>query len=205
MPGMLFPYAPGIYPLMAQASFSPAKAEFEKVRMAKTGPATASHKPTIGAISTSGTGDAMAGSEGCAGVVLFPKEEQLTRLLDTPFANLIPPQQVSEFPLQSSLNQSIPPSGPSTHLALADSLSLCIPTQTEQWPSVGQRLSLSPNLISSPLVKSLPVLDLSRNHSTIITSSITQEQIAQSSAGLPEIASNAGTLATDLIGIQVAI
>ena len=187
MLGMLFSYAPGIYPLIAQASFSPAKAESAKVnvRMAKAGPATPSHKPTVGAMSTSGTGDAMARSEGAAGVVLFAQQEQLTRLLDTTFDTLIPPQRVSGFSLQSSLNQSISPSGPSTHPALADSLRLRIPTQTAEWPSVRERLSCSPNPISSPLVNSLPALDLSRNHSTI-TSSITQEQIAQGRVGLAE-------------------
>ena len=71
---MLFHYAPGIYPLSAQASFSAAKAESAKVRMAKAEPATRSHKPTVGAMSTSGTGDAMAGSVGGAGVVLIPKK-----------------------------------------------------------------------------------------------------------------------------------
>ena len=136
-------------------------------------------------MSTSGTGDAMAGSEGGAGVVIFPRQEQLTRLLDTHFANLIPPQRVSGFPLQSSLNQSISPSRPSTHPALADSLCLRIPTQTAQLSSVGQRLSCRPNPISSPLDNSIPALDLSRNHSRTISSSITQEQIAQERAGLP--------------------
>ena len=80
-------------------------------------PATPSLKPTVCAMSTSGTGDAMAGSEYVAGEVLFPQQEQLTRLLDTPFANLTPPQRVSGFSLQSSQNQSISPSGPSTHSA----------------------------------------------------------------------------------------
>ena len=51
----------------------------ENVCMAKAGQAPSSHKPTVCAKSTSGTGDGISGCEGGACVVLFPQQEQLTR------------------------------------------------------------------------------------------------------------------------------
>ena len=63
-------YAPGHYPLMAQASFATAKADFEKVRAAKAGPAPLSNKPTFDVLSTSGAAEVMAGSVGASGVGL---------------------------------------------------------------------------------------------------------------------------------------
>ena len=84
MQGMLFQSAQRIDPLMAQSRFSPAKAESEKVLVEKVGPESPSYKHTDGVMSASGTGGAMGGSVRAAGVVLFPQQEQLTRLLDTP-------------------------------------------------------------------------------------------------------------------------
>ena len=56
----VFAYAHEHYPLMANASFASAKAEFEKMRMAKKGPATPRHKPMIGASGTSASAAATA-------------------------------------------------------------------------------------------------------------------------------------------------
>ena len=98
---------------MAQASFAPAKAEFEKLRTAKAEPATPSHKPILGPVNISGTVEAMTGSVGGAGVGLLSQEHHLPRLVGQPFAIFISPQGVSRFPQQYYVSASNSPSGPS--------------------------------------------------------------------------------------------
>ena len=147
----------------------------------------------------------MAGSVGAAGVGLLPQQHQLTSLVGQPFANLISRHAVYRVRLQYSESPSNSPSCPTTHSALVDASTLQIPTQTPQWPAIAQQPCIRPNLISLPLLNPIPALDLSRNPSTTVILSITQEQIAQESAGLPGVASNSGTLATNLSGIQGAM
>ena len=48
-----FHLAPEHYPLMEAVSFASAKAEFDKARMTRSGVATPSNKPTLGATGTS--------------------------------------------------------------------------------------------------------------------------------------------------------
>ena len=90
------------YPLMGKTSFASAKAEFEKLRMAKAGPATPTFKPTIGVLGTSASAEATAvGASSAAGTRLGPLYQQrhITRTVGQPFANLILPPGVPRLPL----------------------------------------------------------------------------------------------------------
>ena len=69
--GLGFQLAPGHSPLMQAARFAWAKAEFDKARMARSGVATPSKKPTIGAMSTSGMASTTTvGTSNAVGVVV---------------------------------------------------------------------------------------------------------------------------------------
>ena len=123
---------------MAQASFAPEKAEFEKVRTANAEPATPSDKRTLVALHISGTAEAIAGSVGGAGVGLLPQQQQLTSLVGQPFANLISQHGVYRVPLQYSVSSSNSASARSTHSALVVASTLQIPSQTPRWCAVGK-------------------------------------------------------------------
>ena len=115
----LFQYAPGIYPLMAQASFEPGKAELEKMRAAQPRPATNLNKPKVAALGSSGSMEVMAGGAGNASVG-NTSLRQLTRGVGSPLAILISLQGFSRVPTQSLLNQATPIPLPSLHTTLAN-------------------------------------------------------------------------------------
>ena len=122
-----------------------------------------------------------------------------------------PPFRQSHSPSRSSsipptISESVQPSlHPFQSSRLRDSSIPSILMQSSQWPNVLQPSMLHPNPASSPLLNLSPALDLSRNAATTTTWSIIREQIVQAGAGQTEAASNAGTLTSDLSGIQVAV
>ena len=82
------------YSFMARASFALAKAEFEKVLVARSGPATPSNNTTIGVQGTSSVAGVRAGNAGIGLVV----HHQFNRVVGQPFPNLI---HFSAVPLHS--------------------------------------------------------------------------------------------------------
>ena len=174
------------------------------MRMARAGPATPPHKPTIGASATSVFAGARAvgvGTAASAGVGPII-QHQLTHMGGLPFANLIPPQGLPRFPLQS-VSQPNSPFILSNLPALVDSSTPSIPVQSSQWPNILQPSTLHPNPASCPYTI-FPLHSISpESPRTTTTRAITQEQIAQ--AGAPGVASNAGRLASDVSGFQVAM
>ena len=88
---------------MANANFASAKAEFEKLRNAKTGAATPIYKPTFGTSGTtaSGGGTAMYTSSAAgAGVGPLYQQNQITCTVGNPLANLVLPPGVPRLRLQ---------------------------------------------------------------------------------------------------------
>ena len=110
---LAFQLAPGHYPVSQATSFASAKAEFDKARMARSGVATPSNKPTIGAMGTSATaGTTTVGRNDAFGVGVGPfyQQRQITRPVGQPFANIIPTPGVPFLLVQPpvSLPQSPP-------------------------------------------------------------------------------------------------
>ena len=193
---VVFQFAQGNSPLMAQASFAQAKAVFEKVRTATARRATPSHKRIVGALTISQTPETRAGSEGIAGVGLpVQKQNQLTYLVGPSIANLIPPQGVLGFHLQSYVSQPNPPFILCTQPALVDSSSRSIPVQIRQGRNFLQHSSFHSNSTFSTMLLSSSAHDFCRNLSKTTTWTITKVQIEQGSAVLPGVASSAGMLA----------
>ena len=124
---------------MVNAGFSSEQAEFEKLRMAKAGPATPTQMPTIGAAGTSASAGATAvgaGSAAGAGVGPLYQQCQITHTVGHAFANLILTPGVPRFSLQwVSLSNPLPIL--STLPALVDSSTPSFPVQSP-WPAVLQ-------------------------------------------------------------------
>ena len=97
---MVFQYAQLNYPLIAQANFAPAKAEFEKVPATTGRPGTPTHTPKLGASGASGSaevtavGAASAATVGAGAILQHP----LTRVMGHPFPNLIPQKESPDSP-----------------------------------------------------------------------------------------------------------
>ena len=158
--------APGHYPLSQATSFAWAKAEFDKARMVRSGVATPSNKPTIGAMGTSATAGATTMcSSNAVGVGVGPiyQQRQITRTVGQSFANLIPTPGVPFLTVQPSVSLPQSPPHPSISPALVDYSSPSISslsTQLPKWlPFLQQYANFIPN---SPLLGQVAALDLSR-------------------------------------------
>ena len=107
---LVFQFAPGNNPLMAQACFGLPKVEFEKLRTVKSGPATPSHKLTLDRLSTSGTAGAISG---CGRARLLAQQHHFNLQVGQGFGKLIPPRAVPCVPLQPPMRRVMSPSIPS--------------------------------------------------------------------------------------------
>ena len=150
---------------MQAVSFASLKAEFDKERMARSGVATPSNKPTIGVMGTpSLAGTKAVGTSKAVGVGSGPfhQQRQLTRPGGQPFANKIIPTPATPFPFVQppvSLPHSPPRYSISPTLVNYSSSPISSLQQLE-WPAFLQQPA---NLmLNSPLLGQVQALDFSR-------------------------------------------
>ena len=206
-----FQLAPGHYPLMQAVSFDAAKAEFDKARVARSGVATPSNKPTIGVAATpSMAGTTAVGTSKAVGVGSGPlyQQRQLTRPVGQPFANKIIPTPAAPFSSVQppvSLPHSPPRFSISPTLVNYPSPPISSLQQTE-WPAF---LQPPANLLfNSPLLGQVPALDLSRipqlpqMQGQMPSWNIAAEQTGEE---LPIVESNPGMLVDDMSGMEATM
>ena len=193
---------------MQEASFTSAKAEFDKARMARRGVATPSNQPTVGPKGTNTmAGATPVGTSNAVGVGVGPfhQQRQFTRPFDEPFATLIP-TPADPFPSVQplvSLPHSLP--HPSISPTLVDYSSPSISSlsmQQLQWPTFLQKpANFIPNY---PLFGQVTSRDLSRipPFPHLPSWNIAAEQTGE---GFPGVASNPGTLVGDMSGIEATM
>ena len=146
---------------MQAVSFASAKAEFDKARMARSGVATPSNKPTIGVMGTSAmAGTTAVGTSKAVGVGSGPFQQR--RPMGQPFASSTISTKTAPFPsVQPPVSQPHAPPRFSITPTLVDYSNPSIYSlQQPLWPTfLQQPVNFLPN---SPLLGQVPALDLSR-------------------------------------------